>query len=265
MGITTVKLYLDNNGNGLVDGGDTLLGTATYSGGTVTFNFSTTIPAGASRTFLVAYDFSGSAPNGTYSTNLTGATGKNATGATMFSGMPLTGATVTIANATATPTNTGTSTYTPTNTWSPTITNTATFTSTSTNSFTPSNTPTVTYTFTITRTPTPTRTFTPTSTVTPPYVDIFKVDRNLFRPALDKAVTINVQYNKYPGNYDLWIYNSVGEHIKTLDTTHLNAAVNKTYQWDGTNKNGDPCASGVYVLYLVEPFDRKIKRLLLVR
>ncbi len=243
----------------MVDGGDTLVGTATYSGGTVTFNLTTVIPVAASQTFLVTYDYSGSATNGTYIPSLTNGTGTNSTGGVMFNGMPLSGPTVTIAFGTNTPTNTGTSTYTPSNTSTPT------FTGTSTNTFTATNTPTVTYTSTITNTRTPTRTFTPTPTATVPFVDIFTVDLNLFRPSMNKVVNINVQYNKFPGNYDLWIYNSVGEHIKTLDTTHLNSPVNKNYQWDGTNKNGDPCASGVYVLYLVEPFDRKIKRIVLIR
>ena len=93
-GITSVKLYLDNNGDGVVDGGDTLVGTATYSGWTVTFNFTTVIPAAASQNFLVTYDFSGSATNGTYTTSLTNGTGSNSTGGVMFSGMPLGGPTV---------------------------------------------------------------------------------------------------------------------------------------------------------------------------
>jgi hypothetical protein len=61
------------------------------------------------------------------------------------------------------------------------------------------------------------------------------------------------------------VYNTAGEHIKTIDSQHLNAPVSQFYTWDGTNKYGNACASGVYVLYLIEPFDRKLKRILLVR
>ena len=95
--------------------------------------------------------------------------------------------------------------------------------------------------------------------------DDFYVSKNIFNPTKGESVSIFVAYSKYPGDYNLRIYNSVGEHIKTLDTQHLIAPVRNSYHWDGTNKNGDPCASGVYVLYLIEPFDRKIKRLLLIR
>ena len=49
------------------------------------------------------------------------------------------------------------------------------------------------------------------------------------------------------------------------DDLRLTVPVDKIYSWDGTNKYGDACASGVYILYLIEPFDRKVKRILLVR
>ena len=61
------------------------------------------------------------------------------------------------------------------------------------------------------------------------------------------------------------IYNTAGEHIRTLDSQHLIAPVYESYSWDGTNKYKGKCASGIYILYLTEPLDRKIKKLLLVR
>ena len=178
---------------------------------------------------------------------------------------------------TATPTNTplitNTATNSPTN--SPTATSTSTFTATATNTplitNTATNSPTVTPTrtpsSTSTNTPTPTitPTITPTFTPTPPFVDIFTADKNIFSLSNDKVVNINVQYNQFPGSYNLWVYNTAGEHIKTLDTAVMTAPINKTYQWDGTNKNGEQCASGVYILYLVEPFGKKLKRIILVR
>lgn len=78
-------------------------------------------------------------------------------------------------------------------------------------------------------------------------------------------VSIEVQYSRYPGLYSLMIYNSAGEHIKTLDNTTLNAPVSAVYQWDGKNKYGDTCASGIYILNLTEPYSRKVKKLLIVR
>jgi len=74
-----------------------------------------------------------------------------------------------------------------------------------------------------------------------------------------------VEYNLYPGAYSLRVYNSAGEHIRTLDDGILDNPVRRSYAWDGKNKYGEPCASGVYVIYLIEPYDRKIKRVILMR
>jgi flagellar hook assembly protein FlgD len=74
-----------------------------------------------------------------------------------------------------------------------------------------------------------------------------------------------VQYSIFPGDYSLKIYNSVGEHVRTIDSQYLTGQLKANYQWDGKNKYGEPCASGVYIFYLSEPFSRKIKRVLLVR
>jgi hypothetical protein len=60
-GIIAVKVWLDANGNGSVDGGDTQIGSGTYSAdnGTLTLTFTTpqVIPASQSRTYLITYDF----------------------------------------------------------------------------------------------------------------------------------------------------------------------------------------------------------------
>ncbi|HTC19480.1 MAG TPA: hypothetical protein VK859_01435, partial [bacterium] len=65
--------------------------------------------------------------------------------------------------------------------------------------------------------------------------------------------------------YDLWVYNTAGEHIKTIDHQNLSGVLNQSYTWDGTNKYGAKCASGVYIFYLIEPFEKQQKRILLVR
>lgn len=74
-----------------------------------------------------------------------------------------------------------------------------------------------------------------------------------------------MEYNIYPGSYALRIYNSAGEHIRTLDEGDVDAPVKRSYGWDGKNKYGEACADGVYIFYLIEPYDRKVKRILLVR
>ncbi len=59
-GITAVKVWLDANGNGQMDGGDTQVGSGTYNAdnGTVTITFTPAqvIPAGQYRTYLITYD-----------------------------------------------------------------------------------------------------------------------------------------------------------------------------------------------------------------
>ena len=90
-----------------MDAGDSLVGTATYIGGTAVINLTTTtISSGVTKTLLVTYQFSNTASIGTYMASLTGATGTNATGAVQFSGLPMNGATITIVAATFTPTST---------------------------------------------------------------------------------------------------------------------------------------------------------------
>ncbi len=61
------------------------------------------------------------------------------------------------------------------------------------------------------------------------------------------------------------VYNSAGEHIKTLDSQNLGNPIVKSYLWDGTNKYNERCASGIYIFYLVEPFGVKLKRIMLIR
>ncbi len=145
-------------------------------------------------------------------------------------------------------------------------TNTPTITATPTNTATPTATGTPTFTGTPTRTPTVTSTPTATFTATPLPVDIFTADKNVFSPSRDKFLHVTVQYNQYPGPYHLTIYNTAGENIYNLDPRgSVNGPVSQVYAWDGKNKSSEQCASGVYILYLVEPFDRKVKRFILVK
>lgn len=149
----------------------------------------------------------------------------------------------TVGGFTATPTST------PTNTPTPNLTNT------------PTNTPGIVW----TSTPTSTGTITFTPTPPPAQADIFFISQNLMNPALG-PVSIYVAYTLYPGEYSLKVYNSAGEFIKDIaPTQQLNAPVFKSYTWDGTNRYGNPCASGVYLIYLVEPTEKKFRRILLAR
>ncbi len=173
-----------------------------------------------------------------------------------------------------------TCTFTPTvntATFTPTVPPTNTSTSDVRPSFTPTSTPTFTPTDTTTFTLTPTATLTPcgwpgntctftdspTPTSTLSTADIFYVSKNVFSPS--SPVSVFVEYNIFPGSYELRIYNSAGEYIKTLDSRQLTTPVLQSYQWDGTNRYGAPCASGVYVFYLIEPASTKVKRIVLIK
>jgi hypothetical protein len=109
-GITDVSLYADNNGNGVVDGGDILLTSGTYpsNNGTLILNFTGVIAPSSSMNYLVVYDFSSSAPAGSYQANLVGNNSVTGTGGNNqslnFTGAPLSGALVSMTVSTATPT-----------------------------------------------------------------------------------------------------------------------------------------------------------------
>jgi hypothetical protein len=118
-GIISVTVYTDLNGDGTVDGGDTALGSATYASdnGTVLISFNNPLPAFATQNYLVVYNFSPTAPGGTYQASVVGSLdltgGNTTTGQTIsFTGVPVNGATITISTATTTPTFTPTVTTT---------------------------------------------------------------------------------------------------------------------------------------------------------
>jgi flagellar hook assembly protein FlgD len=92
----------------------------------------------------------------------------------------------------------------------------------------------------------------------------FFVSLNLLNPS-QGPVSIHVTTYQYPGAYELVIYNSAGEHIRTLDYGQLVGPIDRTYTWDGTNKFGAKVASGLYAIYLTKPFGRLIARILVIR
>lgn len=113
-----------------------------------------------------------------------------------------------------------------------------------------------------TMTPVLTPAATPTITPTPDTYSAFYVSKNVFSSS--NPVSVFVALDQYPGNFELSVYNSAGEFIVDLDKRSINGPYQNSYLWDGTNRFKEKCASGVYILYLVEPFDKKTKRLLLI-
>jgi flagellar hook assembly protein FlgD len=94
--------------------------------------------------------------------------------------------------------------------------------------------------------------------------EIFYVSKNVFNPG-NEPVSIYVATSKYPGLYSLKVYNSAGECVKVLDDQQITEPYQHSYLWDGKNQYGEKCASGMYIIYLVEPFGTKLARVLLVR
>ncbi len=109
----------DVTGAALLSNGTTVA-TASFSGTTATFTFSEVLPPSSGATFTLTVNM-GSGASGAYAFSVTGASGSNGQ-AVLFSGLPVTGATVTVAQATSTATATPTSTITSTITATPTST-----------------------------------------------------------------------------------------------------------------------------------------------
>jgi sugar lactone lactonase YvrE len=106
---------------------------------------------------------------------------------------------------------------------------------------------------------------TPTMITGPVPQSYFNVSKNVFTPS-QGALTITAIVYDYPGDVSLKIYNTAGELVKKLLNTHLTGPLTVTiFPWDGTNTNGQNCASGVYIIVLTEPFGRRSARVLLVR
>ncbi len=166
---------------------------------------------------------------------------------------------------TNTATNTNTATASSTSTSTRTFTNTATSTKTWTSTFTP--TPSFTHTFTPNYTPTFTFTYTPTFTWTPwENCDTFNVSKNIFNPN-SESVSFYVHYCQFPGEYSLKVYNTAGELVRTIVETKIveNVIDESPQAWDGKNNHQELCADGVYIFCLTEPYDRKFRKVILLK
>jgi flagellar hook assembly protein FlgD len=67
------------------------------------------------------------------------------------------------------------------------------------------------------------------------------------------------------GNYNLSIYNSAGENIKNIISGSIDSSLDQYFTWDGKNKYGATCASGVYIIYATEPLRRRLARVVFIR
>ncbi|HET9870455.1 MAG TPA: FlgD immunoglobulin-like domain containing protein, partial [bacterium] len=115
-----------------------------------------------------------------------------------------------------------------------------------------------------TPTPTQTATVTPTPTITnTPIPFVFTVSQNVLTDATS-PVSIHASYPQ-SGKYEMKVYNSVGEFIKDLDPGTNPSGQDHWFTWDGTNYLGQKCASGIYVIYYLQPLGVKEAKILLLR
>ncbi|HET9869644.1 MAG TPA: hypothetical protein VFR02_03980, partial [bacterium] len=120
-----------------------------------------------------------------------------------------------------------------------------------------------------TATPSPTRT--PLPTPTPYGGDSFYISKNVFNPGTE-PVSIHVVFQTSTVMTDrnipaLRIYNSAGEFITKLSplTDSSGRPVwDSWYRWDGTNLYHQPVASGLYIIYLLEPYTAKEAKVLVL-
>ena len=79
--------------------------------------------------------------------------------------------------------------------------------------------------------------------------------------SVSQETTVSRELSKITAN----IYNSAGEHIKTLYDEYLTQPLlPTTINWDGSNKYEQKVSSGVYIFYMIKPFGRVLGRLVVI-
>jgi hypothetical protein len=247
--LTSLTLTVSGTGNPsnitsvtLLENGTPVVTTAfTYT--TATFSLSQTLTS-SSVTYTVQANF-GTNATGTYTFNLTGASGTNGQ-AVLFSGLPVAGATVTVAQATSTPTNSFTSTTTASNTPSPTATFTPTLTFTRTYTSTPSNTSTP-------NPPTPTATSTPVGNTG---VVVF--------PNPAKGDTVNVLPPAHAGMADVRVEIFTSAFRMVQDEFFASVPPGVAVTVELKDKWGRPLADGLYYVLVTVDGKRSFAKLLIL-
>jgi flagellar hook assembly protein FlgD len=95
--------------------------------------------------------------------------------------------------------------------------------------------------------------------------DDFWVSRNVYRPDYDQPkVFVRVRLSQ-EGVCSLKIYNSAGELVRVLLDERRQSGTYNDIEWDGLNKNQEPVASGVYLLYYTTRYQTRFAKILIVR
>ena len=219
-------------------GNATAITTTIFSGINAVYNFSGSLPGSSSVTYTFTVNF-GTNAVGNYSFNVTGVSGGNGQAA-QFSPLPVAGATVTVAQPTATPTLTATLT--------PSATPTFTFTASATSTWTAA--------FTASFTPSPTR----TATTVPPVVGTPVLfpnpvsGGNSFQLNSALAATSDVHITYFTVTFR-----------KVNDLTFPDVTPGKVLTLPLTDKKGMDLASGLYYIVVQTQQGRSILKLLVLR
>ena len=237
--LTGLTLSVSGTGNAADITGVTLwengpaITTTTFTGTTASYSFSLPLPASSSVTFTVTASF-GSNASGTYNFSLSGASGTNGQ-AVQFSGLPVAGATITVAQPTATPTLTATKTPTviPTSTW------TAVFTSTPT---------------TVPNSPTGTPTSTPVGN-----------SQLVVYPNPDTGSSVNILPPAYTGTQDVKVEIFTLSFRKVLEKTFTSVPAGTAVPVTLEDRGGHPLADGLYYVVVTVNGQDAIGKLLILR
>jgi flagellar hook assembly protein FlgD len=93
----------------------------------------------------------------------------------------------------------------------------------------------------------------------------FQICKNVFNVTVDGKLCITIGTAQFPGNFELHIYNTAGEHVKTLYQKYISAPQPAiTVEWDGSNKFGQKVSSGVYIIYFIKPYGRLMARVIVI-
>jgi hypothetical protein len=250
--LTSLTLTVSGTGNPaditsvtLLDNG-TPVTTAAFSYTTATFSLSQTLTS-SSVTYTVQANF-GTNAAGDYTFSLTGASGSNGQ-EVLFSGLPVAGATVSVGQATSTPTNS----FTPTPTESNTPSGTATLI------------PTLTFTPTFTSTPSHTSTSTPnppTSTATSTPAGNGKV---VVYPNPVAGETVNVLPPAHSGMQDVRVEIFTLAFRRVLDESFASVPPGVAVTVELKDNWGQPLADGLYYVVVTLDGKRSITKLLILR
>jgi hypothetical protein len=279
-GIDSVQVYVDANNDGVLDAGETLLGTAGYNtnNGEAILVLNQTIGGLSEVNLLVVYNLSATASEGTYQANLNagGLSATSANGNAGFSGLPVTGAIITVINPTATPTlaatlvPSATPSATPTRTWTPQPTATHTSTPVPTNTSIPTATCTDTLSFTPTSTPTPsvtpTLTHTPSVTETPTATEQPGIDQPIVYPNPSdgtQPVKIHVPGRTGTADVTVQIFTVAFRLVQQQVFDQVLAGTDVSIELK--DKSGKPLASGLYYVVVTIDGYKSVGKLMILR